>query len=482
MKSLLRSADFAVRAFGFLRQDVGSCLLFFVCGLVLRGVPELLVSWYPVGYETITWYAPGMMAFAGRGLGDVFVEFFRSGPLFYVLMWFAVNVFGAHPFVVLKVFGPLLYGCLAVSFFAFVRRGLRLEWRLAFVATLLLVFQVAALRVSWDRFRTVLGLVFVFSALTVLRSDSRRKWWFVGGLAILAVFSREYVALVLFVVILGLAVWERRNAVRSLVALAPALLVFGVVVYFGLAGLVGSYALDASRGYLWTVQDAFVIFLVCYVALLPFVVWRLLRKRDRLVSLMVAWLFFASFSVVLGWLAVPGYQRWLMLLVFPFCVLAVWGFESFGLFGRRRLWALVAVVLAFVVVGAGYSTGAYSYVGWFPNSYVAVNLAQSSVGWSEVDDVRAVLAWLDDHAVSGSSVLTEECFYGWTLLYLERANVDVRVIAYGAASSPDSVLEQASSEGSSRVYLVWFTERSVDGFSVIYSWNAVSAFEYVGFA
>jgi hypothetical protein len=463
------------------RQDWASCLLFFVVGLVLRGVPELLVSWYPVGYETITYYAPAMFGMVGKSLFEVFAESFKAGPLFYVFMWFAVNVGAIHPFVFLKVVGPLLYGCLAASFFVFARRGLRLEWKLAFVASLLLVFQVAALRDGWDRFRTVLGLVFVFSALTVLRSSSRRKWWFVGGLAVLAVFSREYVALLLFVVMLGLAVWEKRDAVKSVVALAPALIIFVFLAYLELDGLVWLNALNTSRGYLLVLQDAFVIFLVCYVGLLPFAVYGLLRRKDKLVSLMVAWLSFASFSVVFGWFAVPGYQRWLMFLVFPFCVCAVWGFEAFGLFRGRRLWALAAVLLVFVVVGAGYSTGAYSYVGQFPNSYVAVNLVQSSLGWSEVDDVKAVLGWLDNHAVSGSSVLTEECFYGWTLMYLERANADVRVIPYAAASSPSSVLELALKEASNRVYMVWFTEQDVEGFEIVFSWRAVSVFEFVSF-
>ena len=482
MTSRLSLARLPARILGFLGQDVGSCLLFFVCGLVLRGVPELLVSGYPVGYETISYYAPALFSFAGRGLGDVFVGFFRSGPLFYVLTWFAVNVFGAHPFLVLKVAGPLLYGCLAVSFFVFVRRGLGLEWRLAFVASLLLVVQVATLREGWDRFRTVLGLVFLFGGLTVLRSGRKWKWGLFAVFGLLAVLSREYVALVLFVAVLGVAFWEGRDRVKSVVALGPALSVFAVVLGLGFGDLVGFYALDGlavSRGFLWLVRDAFVIFLVCYVGLLPFVVYGFLKRRDRLVSLMTAWLFVASFSVVLGVFAVPGYQRWLMLLVFPFCVVAVWGFDALGLFSGRRLWGLAAVMLAFVVVGAGYSTGFYSFVGWVPNSYVAVGLTQSSVSWSEVDDARAVLSWLDVHAVSGSVVLAEECFYGWTLLFLDRADDDVKVVVYGAVSSPTLALDQALQGGFSRVYLIWFSDQSVQGFQRVYSWDAVSVFEYV---
>src|SRR3989337_3765776 len=209
--SSLKLANVHNALFNFLKHDRGSCLFFFLVGLTLRGIPELLVSWYPVGYETIAWYAPSMMTFPGRSLIDVFVEFVRAGPLFYALMWFAVNVTGAHPFIVLKVVGPLLYGSLSVSFFVFLKKGLKFEWKLAFVASLLLVFQIAALRDSWDWFRTVLGLVFLFATLTVFKTDNKRKWLLVSVLAILATMSREYVAAVLFAAVFGFAMFDKKG-------------------------------------------------------------------------------------------------------------------------------------------------------------------------------------------------------------------------------------------------------------------------------
>jgi len=466
--------------FSFLKQERGSCLFFFLVGLTLRGIPELLVSWYPVGYETIAWYAPPMMTFSGRSLTDVFVEFFRAGPLFYALMWFAVNVTGAHPFIVLKVVGPLLYGSLAVSFFVFLKRGLRFEWKLAFVASLLLAFQIAALRDSWDRFRTELGLVFLFVSLTALKSDSKHKWWVVAVLAVLTTISREYVAVVLFAAVLGFALFERKDRATSMMALVPALAVFMVMVYPGLFGLALNYVPEgqyAGRSYLWVVQDAFVIFAVCYLALLPFVLkgWR----RDKLVGSMFAWLLLGSFSVVIPWFSVPGYQRWLMLLVFPLTIYAVWGFERLGLFSQGRIRILAVVLFAFMIIGAGYSTGRFSYVGQMTNSYVAINLVQSSISWDQVEDVKAVLGWLDVNAAYNSSVLAEESFYGWTLIYFGRANMDVKVIAYGAASSPLPVLEVALREGFSQVYLIWYTGQKVDSFEVVYSQNAISIFQHV---
>jgi hypothetical protein len=480
LKSPLLKSNIVLNHFAnFLKRDSGSCLFFFLVGLILRGIPELLISFYPVGYETIAWYAPPMMTFPGRSVIDVFVEFFRSGPLFYVLMWLVANVTGAHAFVILKVVGPLLYGSLIVSFFVFLKKGLKFDWKMAFVASLLLVFQIAALRDSWDRFRTVLGLGFLFATLTVLKSDNKRKWLLVSVLAFLVTISREYVAAVLFAAVFCFAIFEKKGRATSLIALGPALAIFMVMVFPGLFGVVSNYVPEgqfAGRSYLWVVQDAFVIFAACYLALLPFVIrgW----YSDKLIGSITAWLLVGSFSILIPWFAVPGYQRWLLLLVFPFCVYAVKGFERFQLFDKRRIRILAAILLCFIVIGMGYSTGTFSYVGHMTNSYVTVHLVQSSISWDQVDDVKAVLSWLNENAVSNSSVLAEECFYGWTLIYFGRANNDVKVISYGAAASSMPALEMALRDGFSQIYLIWYSEQSLNDFEIVRYRNSIAIFQY----
>jgi hypothetical protein len=451
----------------------------FGVAVVLRGLPELLIPQYPVGYETITYYAPIMLRFHEMSFVAVVAETFQAGSLFYVLMWLATAVSGAHAFLLLKVTGPLLYGCLAVSFFAFLRRGLGWRWKMAFVAALLLVFQVAALRIGWDRFRTVLALVFVFAGLSLSGSKFRFKWLLVSGLGVLAVLSREYVGVMLLVGFFGFALLERRETLVSFGALVPPLLVFvGMVSPWLWQSWVAEVGY-AMGNYAWVVQDVLSIFVVCYLALTLFVLKGF--RRDSLLDPVFGLLLCGSLSVVVvPWVAVPGYQRWLMLLVFPLSVYAVLGLERFRLLEKSHFKKLGAVLMVFMVVGVGYSTGVFSYVGRLPNSYVAVDLVQSSIGWGQVEDVKTVLRWLDENAVSGSGVLVEECFYGWTSLYLERANVDVWVLPYGAARSPTSALSEALWAGYSSIYLVWFAERSVSGFEVVYSWDAVSVFQYSG--
>jgi len=167
-----------------------------------------------------------------------------------------------------------------------------------------------------------------------------------------------------------------------------------------------------------------------------------------------------------------------MLLVFPFSVYTVYGFERLRLFDEGGVKMLAAVVLTFVVIGAGYSTGMFSYVGQVPNSYVPVNLVQSSIGWNQIDDVKNVLRWLDVHALTNSSVLSEERFYGWALIYLKRANSDVKVFVYLTNHSPQQVLERALSESFSGIYLIWFAHSSLENFKEIYSHINFSVYQY----
>jgi hypothetical protein len=354
-----------------------------------------------------------------------------------------------------------------------------LKWdeKVTLVAVLLLVFQVAALRESWDRFRNVLGLTFVFTTLTALRSDHKHKWWLVGIFAVLTALSREYIAFVLFVSVLGFAVLQRKDRLVSLVALAPALATFCIMNFP--RQLWWSYIPNSQyawSSYLWTVQDALIIFAVCFLPLLPFVVKGF--KRDKLLEPMLGLLLLGSFSFIVSpWFAVPGYQRWLILLVFPLTIYAIKGFERFRLFDRSNFRKLVAIISVFMVFGVGYSSGALSYV-ILPNSWVPTNLVQSSIGWSQIDDVEDVLIWLDENAEANSSILSEERFYGWTLIYLRRANNDVEVIAYGANSQPEPALEKALGDGFHWIYLIWYTDSNLENFKPLYSQNGISIFRY----
>ena len=95
-------------------------LLVFLIAFFIRLLPEIIVPNYPVGFETITYYAPAMIPpeeisffplslfdhFAFIGTQKPLFDTFRAGPLFYILMWSLSDLTGANSFLLLKIIAP----------------------------------------------------------------------------------------------------------------------------------------------------------------------------------------------------------------------------------------------------------------------------------------------------------------------------------------------------------------------------------------
>jgi hypothetical protein len=262
-----------------------------------------------------------------------------------------------------------------------------------------------------------------------------------------------------------------------LISISPALAIFSII---NLQDLLRRSSISISQfswnNYLLTIQDAFIIFAICFLPLLPFVFYGF--KRDKLLDPMLCLLLLGSLSFIISpWIAGTGYQRWMMLLVFPFTIYAIYGFEYFVLFDRNNLKKLLAVLSVFIVLGVSYSSGPLSYI-LLENSWVPTNLVQSSIGWNQIDDLKDVLVWVDENAEANSAILSEERFYGWTSIYLVRTNKDVEAIPYGANSSPQKALEEALDEEFHVIYLIWYTDLKYDSFELLYSQNDIAVFQY----
>ena len=492
----------------FIRSPKFLYLSVFLVGVVLRGIPELLVSWYPIGYETITWYAPRMMTFYEKSLVDIFANHFVTGLLFYTMMWFVCVASRADVYLILKVVGPILYGCLAFSFFLFLKKGLKFDNGMAFLAAFICILQPATLRISWDRFETITGLIPLFLTLSALRSDFRWKWPLTAILAVVTTLSRELIAAVLLAILMGYMILESRDRKKVLLVFASSFMIFMlmispyfgfqliqknpstrvIVVQFGQAGpipVLVNYLSSQSTwmGYAKLLSTVFLLFIFTYLFLIFFVLKGVCR--DKVLDPMVAWLLVGSFSlVIIPWMAVPGYERWQMMLVFPFSAYATIGLGRLRLLSVDKLKALTIIVLILTTVGIGYSTGVLSYptITWVP-----ANLVQSSIDISQIDDSIKCLEWLDGTAVSNSCLITEERFYGWASIHL---NDDIRLVLYPAPGTisismlPDHdlldlALETAVEHGFTHIYLIWYTDSLPGDFKNVHTQNGISIFQYL---
>lgn len=462
----------------FIASDKISYLAVFLIAFTLRGIPEVIVGYYPIGYEIITCYAPAIVSFNNQNLIESFIAGLESGPLLYVLMWMAKYFTKAHPYLLLKISASILYGILALSFLIFLKKGLKFDRKMALVAAFILIFQPVTLRICWDRLRNVLGLIFLFSTLTALMLNHRLKWVLTTFFAIMTALSREMIAAFLFFSVAGFIMLEK-NRLKRIIYFIPAFMTFLLVSYP--YGIWQSYlSFDKCVNlieYLGTVADVALIFGFGFLPLLP-LVFKGIVKNNLLIS-MVAWLLVGSFSVIIiPWIAIPGYQRWLMLLVFPFSIFATNGLRRLQSFNKNWNRALTVGFLSFTFfVGIGYSTGTFSYIG--TNSYIAVNMTQTTINWNQVDDVINCLNWLDNYAINDSKLLVEERFYGWTQLYLNRADNGVLIFDYGANSSPLSTLQLMLRDEPNEIYWIWYTDGNLIDFHPVYSSENICIFQYI---
>ncbi len=97
----------AVRA--VLKRPKIPLLLSFLIPAVFRAIPEILAGPYPIGFDTVTWYAPIIAEAQRNGLGSAFNLIIQSqrAPLFNSLL-VVTALIPVHPFYILNVNGTLL--------------------------------------------------------------------------------------------------------------------------------------------------------------------------------------------------------------------------------------------------------------------------------------------------------------------------------------------------------------------------------------
>ena len=441
-------------------------ILAFFMPLMVRALPELLMGGYIVGFDTISYYVPVVCKWVDYGVG--FWEFFGYAPLFYMLLYGLSSV-GISLTVSLKVFPTILHGFLGLAIFGYATKGLGWSSLKGLFVSLLATLYFVGLRISWDMLRSELGLIFLFIFLMVLQRfkfDSSGKRFGVLLLSMLLVaLSHQLVSVIMFVIVFAVVLEKllKRNysfVCRLLLAVLPALVVFGLTVYayYGVLPAFSDDVVAGGRlewlslmGYSSTADgiiNTFVFLFFCYLPFLPFIVLGM-RKFESLE--LKAWFVWCLVGVLLPFFFVsaPLGYRWILLLCFPFAFLVVEGFGrlSFSLVRKALVGFAVLLSFSFVLLPA---EAAFPYFGLYP-CYVPSSMLQNSVPLSDCTDVVKVLSWVEANADSSVVLLVHDAFYGWALLYAD----GVKILRYGYASPEDAALT-FSEQGCGRLFLVWW--------------------------
>ena len=404
-----------------------------------------------MGYDVLVGYLPSIQRFPDIAVLRLFGWIWA--PLGLCLVWVLSFLSFGQIYLFLKVFGPILYGCFAVSFYRLVRTGLHFREKESFVVSLVFLMQPAVLRIGWDQFREELGLAFFFLLLAQISCDfiegSRKKPWLVLGLALTIVLSQEIVSVLLFVVVswqVASSLSARQNVTRTLAVVSPALSVFVAQVYgefidfpaFGnnlkpieaLAPVrISNYLAGPPFGandYVSLVVALGSLSIYVLIPMLPLSV--LGYFKDRVFLPLVIWLLIASFDIVVVPLfGIPYFWWWLFLLPIPLTVYSGRALEKLNVLNVTKRFGAGLVLLALLaVVSVGYCTSMINL--GYPNAYAYMpsSLVGSAVMYSDISSIQQALSWCNQNVPANSLLIVPENFEGFASID-SRADLIVRV-------------------------------------------------------
>jgi len=130
---------------------------------LIRSIPELIAGPWPLGFDTVSSYAPFVKIVQTQGLEPAFAGLLwreHVAPLLYWILGLIASFISLSPFAVTKSIAPLLYALLGVSLYSFARRGLVWDQKKAFLLVIIASLYFVPLRLSWDLYKNTLGYAF----------------------------------------------------------------------------------------------------------------------------------------------------------------------------------------------------------------------------------------------------------------------------------------------------------------------------------
>ena len=488
-----------------LSSDWSIAIGIFILAVLVRIIPEIKAGHWPIGYDTFNTYAAVLATYQGP-----LWNFVKTANILYLLFW-PFKLLGLSPDLIVKIFGPVLYGCISLVFFVFCRKFLKFPKLKALLTTGIVIFSLASLRLSWDLYRNELGLIFLFLGLINLPKITQTKNLIYFSIFTILVGLANELVMVLLLVILFVywlkSLFKKRwiTLTALSIPLAILLIIFLIVLHSSSQSLYDPHIyFTYDNNYLWgyfyeykkiiSYQELFgtitSLFWLLFKILLPFALYGFFLMRKNLVlTSLFCWLLFGAFSsLFLAGRGLLVWERWLIMLIFPLAIYATFGIFKLGeLLAKPKSWAKHFPKLAWVVAGsfwlmffvllllraipfisADYSEAKPPLANDKINVYFPRTMIHNSVGIWKIEYTFDIIQWLNQNAPPGSVILVDNRFRG---LMLTRFNLDGRYIITNPWSekSPEANLELARKKGFEPIYLIWNTLKSIDGFDRIYS-------------
>lgn len=497
-----------------LSSDAVIAIILFLVACGIRTIPEIKAGIWPIGYDTFNTYAAEIANYHGS-----LINWLKTANLLYFFFWPFYKL-GFEPGLIMKIFGPIFFGGVVVSFYFWVRKFLKFNILLSFISGLLIVFQLATLRMSWDLYRNELALIFLFIFLINFKKiEKTTNLIFACLFAGLIGLTNELVSATLLILLLIYflnALWHKKYVIflKSIVPFALLSIVFYFVIHFSKTTLYSPHIIFTSEtnNLIWrylyqydkdtTFQQLMTnivsLFWLMYQFLLPFALlgfWFL--RRNLILSTLTLWLVAGTFSsLFLGGTGIIVWDRWLIMLAFPFAVYTVYAAERIGQYIviKSKKWhfynhAFMTTLAAIFWIGF---LSLFIWRAWpfltksYPeakpplandelNKYLPRTMIHNSVGIWKIENTLNCVNWLDQNVPSGAIILVDNRYRG---LMLTHFNLDDRLIITNAWSQawPQNSFKYAKENNIKDIYLIW-NVMTVKGFEKVYSSGIVGVYK-----
>jgi hypothetical protein len=449
-------------------------ILSFAIPTAFRTIPEVLAGPYPIGFDTVTWYAPLLTEAQRNGWGaalGLIVQAQRA-PLLNLLLVTLASVLPLQPFAILKIVAPLLFGFLSLCIYLFVQTAFKTSRPTALGIALFVAFYFVTIRMSWDLFRNVFGYsLFLITLRQTYGQVGRRNDVLVSIMAVLTYLAHELVGILLLAVLGILAMrlsWkERKVHIPHVIQVLAGLVFFTFYAHwlvppgegFVLGGVVVSpiglgtnyLERDGFFGYEGVADLYTSVLAVSALALLPLLPLVVRSSwSNASIAIWTGFLLAVGLSpLIVPVFAAPLWHRWIFMAAVPLAILA--GIRISKKPPRTILVIGVALVLvagtyAFLPAESAFPVFASPYtVRFLPSS-----MLQNTGPMQDSPSTIEAFEWLADSAPSGSVLLTHYAFTGWALVFAG----DIEVITYFQAAELD--LGEVRAQG--EIYTVWWVE------------------------
>lgn len=454
-------------------------ILAFLFPLFIRLLPEIIAWPYLIGYDTIT-YAYTIL---NSSLSFNIINFLKSANLLFIIA-IIFNEFIKDPFLIMKIFGPILFSLLCFSLYLYSRKILNWNQWKAFLVSFLASIYFVSLRISWDLYRQMLGTIFLIMALIVLRiSNIKLRLFSVIVLGILTIFSHQLTAVLFFIIMLVYFFIEKNIKFKFYLVLMI-MPVFFIFIYQLYNPTIGNIRIPYEKvvSNSWIDLASFISGFLCYMFLPLFPLFLLgifsfkkFKEIDMWIWLIVC-IIFSYWPLFLPEYSVLFWFRWAILLVYPIIFLSIEGIEKLWKLKKKYFKIDIGKFLALFILLLNLIMSSYyllslpeyqvcKYFGEWNNykQYIPTSMLQNSISISDTEDVIKAMKWFNENLDKNSSILVlHEAMSDWARIFISKIKIirisDIRLSSQIRENLTIKLIRfcEENAKNGNEIYTIWW--------------------------